>query len=141
MEERLRAVVTQPGNASNEADLPIALRLFLKQLDAVVADKPIPLDPEIVGLAAIRARHSGGPMGDCILVSVRVMLGGQQATHRLAKYFLDVATGGPAAPAPIFEQPQLRSAAEEVRCLADRAVGGIRMLMSPAEDRTSPVTT
>lgn len=136
--DRLRAFATGAPAGTGGDDLPVALRLFLAQMDAVGKGAPIPIDPELVGLAAIRCRFAGGAMGDCILFSVRALLSGKKECRAMATYFLTVAQGGPAAPAPVLQELGMRSAVEEVRCLADRAVGGFRMLMSRARPETAP---
>ena len=109
---------------------------MLVQIEAVANGKPIPLDPSLVGLAAIRTRHGGGPLGDCIMFSLRAMAAADPDTNKLANYFWRIANGGPAGPAPLLTEPQMVMTAEEVRCPADKEVGGIRLLMKPATQST-----
>ena len=45
-----------------------------------------------------------------------------------------------AGPAPVLTKPQLAATAEEVRCLADKEVGGMRLMMARA-DRDKPAIT
>jgi len=129
--ERLRALVTG-AQPEQEGYLPMALSLFLKQMDAIVYKRPIPIAPPLVGWAAIRSRHGGGEMGDCISMSLPLMARAKAETRALAEYLWRVAHGRSATPVPNLTDPELRATAEEVRCLADPHVGGIRMMMSPA---------
>jgi hypothetical protein len=54
----------------------------------------------------------------------------------LANYLWSIANGGPAGPAPVLTDPQMAATAEEVRCLAEPQVGGIRLLMKQATPQT-----
>src|ERR1700688_2687524 len=129
---RLQSLVTQEPIVSPPGRLPVALRLLLAQLDALAQDKPIPLDPSLVGLAAIRSRHGGGAMGDCIMFSLGALARAGPEYAALAEYLWGVANGGPAGPAPFMTNPRAAETAEEVRCLADPEVGGMRLMMAPA---------
>src|SRR5215213_140269 len=135
--QHLRALVTGAPPIDVPPKLPIALELFLIQMRAVADGKPIPLDPRLVGWAAIRSRHGGGDIGDCLGFSLCAMLSANAEFKTLAQYFRDLARGRPAAPAPEFSAPELTEVAQEMRCLADRAVGGFRLLMSPANQAQS----
>jgi len=128
--QRLRALIAETPLMPPADNLPIALRLVLPQIEAVAKRQVIPLAPSVVGLAAIRTRHGGGPMGDCILFSLRAMASGDTEAEMLANYLWSIANGGPAGPAPALTDPHLAETAEEVRCLADKEVGGIRLLMT-----------
>lgn len=130
----LRAIVTGQRALDEPGDLPVAIRLVLLQIEAVAKDAPIPLDPSLVGFAAIRSRHGGGPMGDCILLSLRALAAAGKEERSLAEYLWTVANRGPAGPAPALSDQQLAATAEEVRCLADPEVGGFRLMMSPATE-------
>jgi hypothetical protein len=130
--QHLRALVTESPPIDVPPKLPMALKLFLIQMLAVRDGKPIPLDPQLVGWAAIRSRHGGGDIGDCLGFSLRAMLSGNAELKTLAQYFWNLANGEPAAPIPEFSTPELTEVAQEMRCLADRAVGGFRLLMSPS---------
>jgi len=130
--QRLRSLVTQEPTTAPAGTLPVALRLLLAQLDALAKSEPIPLDPSLVGLAAIRSRYGGGAMGDCIMFSLRALgLAGPEYAA-LMKYLWSIARGGPAGPAPSMTNPHAAETAEEVRCLADPEVGGMRLIMAPA---------
>lgn len=62
--------------------------------------------------------------------------------NTLANYLWSIAHRGPAGPAPVLKEPQLAATAEEVRCLADKEVGGIRMMFAQAKQslqRDSPL--
>src|SRR5205807_4580059 len=118
--------------------MPIAIRLLLTKIEAVSNGKAIPLAPSPVGLAAIRTRHGGEPMGDCIMFSLHAMARGNAEMKTLANYLWSIANGGPAGPAPLLREPWLATTAEEVRCLAEPQVGGIRMMMRPAKPRAQP---
>jgi hypothetical protein len=72
-------------------------------------------------------------MGDCIMFSLHAMARARPEAKTLADYLWNIAHGGPAGPAPILKDPQLAAVAEEVRCLADKEVGGIRMMMTQAK--------
>jgi hypothetical protein len=128
--QRLRTIVTGVP-AEQDDDLPVALRLVLTQIEAIVNGGPLPIAPSLVGLAAIRSRHGGGEMGDCIRVSLYGMARANAECRALAEYLWRVAHGRSATPVPNLTDAELRATAEEVRCLADPHVGGIRMMMSP----------
>ncbi len=130
--QRLRALATSAPLPPEPERLPVAIKLVLIQLQAAIDGASIPLDPSLVGLAAIRSRHGGGDMGDCILFSLRAMMMANEDSRTLANYLWRVAKGGPAIPVPSLTEPHMKETVEEVRCLADRQVGGIRMMMSPA---------
>lgn len=138
--ECLRAIVTgasvPPPPPPNS--LPKAVYVALLQVNALVAGAPIPIVPELVGLAAIHARFASRKPGDCMLLSLFVMceVGGESAT--LAEYLLNVSCGGPAGPAPDLQDTALAETAEEVRCLAEPEVGGIGMLFTLAKATESP---
>ena len=51
----------------------------------------------------------------------------------LGDYLWRIANRAPAGPAPTLKNPQLAEVAEEVRCLADKEVGGIRLMMTEAK--------
>lgn len=128
--QHLRGLVT--GTRPEQDDhLPMALRLFLKQVDAIMNRRPIPVAPSLVGLAAIRCRHGGGEMGDCISMSLSLMARANADSRALAEYLWRVAHGRSATPVPNLTDPELGATAEEVRCLADPQAGGFRMMMSP----------
>ncbi|MHB0970956.1 MAG: hypothetical protein ACYC7A_19900 [Thermoanaerobaculia bacterium] len=129
--QRLRGLVTG-AQPEQEVHLPMALRLFLTQMDAIVYKRPIPVAPSLVGLAAIRSRHGGGEMGDCISMSLPLMARANAESRALAEYLWRVAHRRSATPVPNLTDAELRATAEEVRCLADPHAGGIRMMMSPA---------
>lgn len=130
--QRLRSLIkTEPPIVSSDT-LPVAIRLLLVQIEAVAKGEPIPLDPSLVGLAAIRTRHGGGAMGDCIMFSLHAMAMAHPEAKTLANYLWSIANSGPAGPAPLLTEPQMAATAEEVRCLADKEVGGIRLMMGPA---------
>lgn len=139
---RLRSLITNEAPIAPPDTLPVAVRLLLAQIEAAAKGEPIPLDPSIVGLAAIRTRHGGGAMGDCIMYSLHAMAIAHSEAKTLADYLWSIAHGGPAGPAPILKDPQLAATAEEVRCLADKEVGGIRLMMAQAKQppqRGSPL--
>ena len=71
-------------------------------------------------------------MGDCIRFSLHAMVGAGSEWELLANYLWSIANGGPAIPAPTLTAGELAATVEEVRCLADPQVGGIRVLFSPA---------
>lgn len=129
---RLRSLISGDPQTDLPERLPIAIRLLLTQIEAVSNGKAIPLDPSLVGLAAIRTRHGGGPIGDCIMFSLHAMARGNAEMKTLANYLWSIANGGPAGPAPVLTEPHLAATAEEVRCLSERQVGGIRMMMKQA---------
>ena len=130
--QRLRSLITnEPPIVSPDA-LPVAIRLVLFQIEAVAKGEPIPLDPSPVGLAAVRTRHGGEAMGDCIMFSLRAMAMAHPEAKTLADYLWSIANCGPAGPAPLLTEPHMAATAEEVRCLADKEVGGIRLLMTQA---------
>jgi hypothetical protein len=131
--QRLRAIISETPQMAPPDTLPMALRVVLVQIEAVAKGAGIPLDPSLVGLAAIRSRHGGGPMGDCILFSLHAMARATAEAEVLANYLWRIANGGPAGPAPLLTEPQLAETAEEVRCLADKEVGGIRLMMTQAK--------
>jgi len=140
--QRLRSIVTGELPMTVPDTLPVAIRLVLVQIEAVTKGEAIPLDPSLVGLAAIRTRHGGGEMGDCILFSLHAMARARSEAKVLANYLWSIANGGPSGPAPLLTEPQLAATAEEVRCLADKEVGGIRMMMTQAAPRaTGPVNS
>ncbi|HVT15204.1 MAG TPA: hypothetical protein VHQ90_03350 [Thermoanaerobaculia bacterium] len=130
--QRLRSLVTKKPLLASPNALPVTLRLLLAQIDACAKGKPIPLDLSLVGLAAIRSRHGGGAMGDCIMFSLRAISNAGADNVRLAKYLWNIANRGPAGPAPLMTSPLAAATAEEVRCLADKEVGGMRLMMAPA---------
>jgi hypothetical protein len=136
--QTLRALFTGQALPRTRKKLPVAIRLILTQINAVSRGRPIPLDPSLVGFAAIRTRHGGGPIGDCIMFSLQAMAAGSAETKTLANYLWSVANGGPAGSAPLLQEPWLAATAEEVRCLAEPQVGGIRMMMRPAKPRAQP---
>jgi hypothetical protein len=133
--QTLRALFNGQALPRTRKKLPVAIKLILTQIKAVSQGRPIPLDPSLVGFAAIRTRHGGGPMGDCIMFSLQTMARGSAETKTLANYLWSVANGAPAGPAPLLQEPWLAAIAEEVRCLAEPQVGGIRLMMRPAESR------
>jgi hypothetical protein len=133
---RLRSLITGEPATETRRSLPVAIRFVLAQIEAVSNGKAIPLDPSLVGLAAIRMRHGGGKMGDCIMFSLHAMARGDTETKMLANYLWSIANRGPAGPAPILTKPWLAATAEEVRCLAETQVGGIRMMMRRAKPGT-----
>jgi hypothetical protein len=137
--QRLRGLVTG-AQPEQEDHLPMALRLFLTQMEAIVYKRPIPVAPSLVGLAAIRSRHGGGEMGDCISMSLPLMARANAESRALAEYLWRVAHGRSATPVPNLTDAELRATAEEVRCLADPQAGGMRMMMSPARSAV-PVET
>jgi hypothetical protein len=71
-------------------------------------------------------------MGDCIMLSLHTMAKAHSEAKTLADYLWSIANGGPAGPAPLLTDPQMAATAEEVRCLADKEVGGIRLMMKQA---------
>jgi hypothetical protein len=127
--KRLRGIITGEPSDSNPDSLPTAIKLILVQIEALVRGEHVPLDPSLVGLAAIRTRYGGGAMGDCIMYSLNMMANATPEARALANYLWSVANGGPSGPAPQLTDTYLATTAEEVRCLADREVGGIRLLM------------
>jgi hypothetical protein len=131
--QRIRSLITEEPLFAPPDSLPVAISLLLTQIDAVAKGEPTPIDASLVGLAAIRTRHGGGAMGDCIMFSLHAMARARLEPRTLADYLWSVAHGGPAGPAPILKDPQLAAVAEEVRCLADKEVGGIRMMMTQAK--------
>ena len=131
--QRIRSLIADEPVLASTDSLPAAISLLLIQTEAIANGEPIPIDPSLVGLASIRARHSGGAMGDCIMFSLHAMARARPEAKALADYLWSVAHGGPAGPAPILKDPQLAAVAEEVRCLADKEVGGIRMMMMQAK--------
>lgn len=134
--QRLRSLITGDPLTDAPENLPIAIRLLLAQIEAVSNGKAIPLDPTLVGLAAIRTRHGGGPMGDCIMFSLQAMARGSAEMKTLANYLWSIANSGPAGPAPVLKEPQMAAIAEEVRCLAEQQIGGIRLMMKQATPQT-----
>lgn len=130
--QRLRSLITNDSPITSPDTLPVAIRLLIVQIQAVAKGEPIPLDPSLVGLAAIRTRHGGGAMGDCIVFSLHAMAMAHSEAKMLANYLWSIANGGPAGPAPLLMDTQMAATAEEVRCLADKEVGGIRLLMQQA---------
>jgi hypothetical protein len=133
--ERLRSLVTNEPPTPIPDNLPVALRMLLVQIEAAAKGKPIPLDPSLVGLAAIRTRHGGGAMGDCIMYSLEIMARSSTEANTLAKYLWSIAKSGPAGPAPVLRESQFVATAGEVRCLADKEVGGIRMMFTEAKQQ------
>jgi hypothetical protein len=131
--QRLRALITGKPGPRTRKKLPVAIRLILAQIEAVSKGRPVPLDPSLVGFAAVRTRHGGGPMGDCIMFSLQAMARGSAETKLLADYLWSIANGGPAGPAPLLTESSLAATAEEVRNLAEPQVGGMRMLVMPAK--------
>ena len=131
--QRIRSLIADEPPLASPDSLPAAIGLLLIQIEAVAKGEPTPIDPSLVGLASIRARHSGGAMGDCIMFSLHAMARARPEAKTLADYLWNIAHGGPAGPAPILKDPQLAAVAEEVRCLADKEVGGIRMMMTQAK--------
>jgi len=130
--QRLRAIPSGTPNEQHHDHLPIALELALAQLDAIANNDPIPLDPSLAGLAAIRSRHGGGEMGDCIRMSLHILAGGNAECRALVDYLRNVAQGRSPTPIPTLTDSELLTTAEEVRCLADPLVGGIQMMAGPA---------
>jgi hypothetical protein len=118
--QRLRSLVTNEPPALLPDRLPVAVRLLVAQIEAVAKGEPVPLDLSLVGLAAIRTRHGGGAMGDCIMYSLQVMARARAEAKMLANYLWSIAHGGPAGPAPMLKDPQLAATAEEARCLPTR---------------------
>jgi len=118
--QRLRSLVTNEPPTPIPDNLPVALRMLLVQIEAAAKGKPIPLDPSLVGLAAIRTRHGGGAMGDCIMYSLQIMARSNTEATTLANYLWSIAHRGPAGPAPVLKEPQVAATAGEVRCLADK---------------------
>lgn len=139
--QQLRALITDAPPVPVDDSLPIALRIVLTQIHAVARDEPIPIAPSLVGLAAIRSRHGGGPMGDCIRFSLHALARSTKEAEELANYLWRLANGGPAGPAPLLTDPQLAETAEEARCLADKEVGGIRLMMTQARRETPGAET
>ena len=134
--QRLRSLITGEQVRKNRKRLPVAIGLILAQIEARSKGGPIPLDPSLVGFAAIRTRHGGGPIGDCMMFSLQSMARADAETQMLANYLWSIANGGPAGPAPVLKNPSLAATAEEVRCLAEPQVGGIRMMMRPAKPKS-----
>ena len=135
--QRLRSLVTGAPSHSDD-DLPIALALVVKQLVAVTADEAVPLNPSSVGLAAIGSRHSGSEIGDCMYMSLHLMARASGEYRALADYLWRVAHRRSATPMPKLTDPELRATAEEVRCLADPQIGGMRMMMVSARPAEHP---
>jgi hypothetical protein len=135
----LRALHTGSPFSEPPSGLPAVVGMLLSQLRAIAEHKPIPLTPLWVGWAAIRKRHGGIEIGDCLRFSLQAMLTGPGELQVLARYFCNLAEGGPAGPAPEFSDPDLADIAQEMRTLADRMAGGFRALMSPAS--TNPATS
>ena len=75
-------------------------------------------------------------MGDCIMFSLRALAMAGPEYAALMKYLWSIANGGPAGPAPSMRNPHAAATAEEVRCLADPEVGGMRLMMAPAGQGT-----
>jgi len=129
----LRALLTGSPFMENQPGLPPVLNMFLSQLRAIADEEPIPIDPRWVGWAAIRKRHGAIEIGDCLRFSLHAMLAGSDELEVLARYFCNLAEGGPAGPAPELSNPDLADVAQEMRTLAERMVGAFRPLMSPAD--------
>lgn len=128
----LRSLTEQHPVFPETDSLPVALRLALLQIRAISEGGPIPLDPSLPALAAIRTRHGGGPIGDCMRLSFAAMSGAGKEWRTLAEYLWQLGQGGPAGPAPRMTDPNLAEAAEEARCLAETQVGGVRLMMRQA---------
>jgi hypothetical protein len=138
--ECLRALITGADvpRLPSPSDLPRAVYVALLQIQALAAGRPVPVAPELVGLAAIHARFAERRLGDCSLLSLMLLANGGEESKTLADYLWNVARGAPAGPAPQLTDPELARTAEEVRILAMPEVGGIRMMFtrtnSPASD-------
>ena len=79
--ERLRSIVTRtPAPPPPPAgSVPWAVYLAVLQIDALVGGGPIPVTPELVGLAAIHARFATRKLGDCMLLSlIALAKGGEE---------------------------------------------------------------
>jgi hypothetical protein len=133
----LRALHSGSPFSEPPCGLPAVVELLLLQLRAIAEEKPIPLTPLWVGWAAIRKRHGGIEIGDCLRFSLHAMLTGPDELQILARYFCKLAEGGPAGPAPEFSDPDLADIAQEMRTLADRMAGGSRALMSPGSTNSA----
>ena len=81
----LRALLTASPFIEPPPGLPPVLKMFLCQLRAVADEQPIPLDPRWVGWAAIRKRHGGIDIGDCLRFSLHAMLNGAGELNRCAR--------------------------------------------------------
>jgi hypothetical protein len=129
--DRLRAIPEgeEPAPLS-PSKLPMAVHVALLQVEALAARGPIPIAPEVAGHAAIRARFSDGKIGDCMLLSLFALARAGEESAMVAEYLWSISRGGPAGPAPLVQELELARTVEEVRCLAEPEVGGIRMLMS-----------
>ncbi|PHQ95290.1 MAG: hypothetical protein COB40_10705 [Marinosulfonomonas sp.] len=114
-------------------DLPRAIYVALLQLHAFVDHKPIPLSPELLGLAVIHARFSSRKLGDCSLLSLTLLARAGQEFAAVAEYLLNVSKGQAASPAPQVTDPELARTVAEVRTLSMPQVGGIRMMLKKAD--------
>jgi hypothetical protein len=105
--QRLRSLLTNMPQIESPDALPVAIKLLLVQIEAIANGEATPLDPSLVGLAAIRTRHGGGAMGDCIMFSLRAMAMAHSEAKTLANYLWSIANRGPAGPAPLLTEPQM----------------------------------
>lgn len=121
--------------------LPQAIYVALLQVQALASRKPVPLSPELLGLAAIHARFSSRKLGDCSLLSLMLLHKGGGEGQIVAEYLWSVARGEAAGPAPKVTDPELARMVEEVRTLAMPEVGGFRMLFSKAGSASESGTT
>ena len=133
----LRALHTGDPFSEPPPGLPPVVYMLLSQLRAIAEEMPIPLTPQWVGWAAIRKRHGGIDIGDCLRFSLHAMLAGPDELQTLARYFCKLAEGGSAGPAPELSDPDLATIAQEMRTLAERMAGGFRALMSPANTNSA----
>lgn len=129
----LRALATGVPPNDEPCRLPAAIEMIVAQLDALSNGKPIPLALQHVGWSAIRSRHGGSEIGDCVRFSLILMLSSSGELNSLAQYFWKVANGGPAVPIPEFSTAEHIEVAEEIRNLADKDVGGFRLAVSRAD--------
>ena len=117
-------------------ELPRAIYVALLQLHALADRKPIPVAPELLGLAVIHARFSSRKVGDCSLFSLMLLAMAGQESAAVAEYLLNVSKGKAASPAPQVKDPELARTVAEVRTLSMPQVGGIRMMFKKADPET-----
>jgi hypothetical protein len=111
-------------------NVPVPIRLFLRQASAVVNDETTPLDASIIAQAAVRTRFTGSALGDYLRFSLEAMSATGGEMRRFAQYMARIAARREPWPLPEFETPQLAQAAGHVRALCDPGVGEPRLLQN-----------
>ena len=130
--QHMRAVASGMSLPEIPTDLSAIVGMFLLQLRSAINGSPLPLSPQLVGWGVIRFRHEGCKLGDFTRFSLQSLLSGNNDMKTFGQYCCRLAEGGSAGPIPELTNPELVTAAKEMRCLADPQVGGFRVLLSPA---------